>query len=85
MLNFTQSEFLKIEIQHAEILIIYINLNYFSAEKLFLDDPELQDDIPTSYLSHKELYEYSVAKACKVFMKIRALQDEGKGGVDNFM
>lgn len=54
-------------------------------EKLFLDDPDLQDDIPTSYLSHKELYEQSVAKACKVFKKIRALQDGGKGGVDNFM
>ncbi|XP_037035975.1 probable peroxisomal acyl-coenzyme A oxidase 1 [Bradysia coprophila] len=54
-------------------------------ESLFLDDPDLQDDIPTSYLSHKELYEQSVAKACKVFKKIRALQDEGKGGVDNFM
>lgn len=50
-----------------------------------MDDPELQDDIPTSYLSHKELYEQSVAKSCKVFKKIRALQDEGKGGVENFM
>lgn len=59
--------------------------NYAFSETLFLDDPELQDDIPTSYLSHKELYEQSVAKACKVFTKIRALQDEGKGGVENFM
>lgn len=65
-------------------LLTYI-LFLFCTEKLFLDDPELQDDIPTSYLSHKELYEHSVAKACKVFMKIRALQDEGKGGVENFM
>lgn len=63
----------------------FVFLSFFSAEKLFLEDPELQDDIPTSYLSHKELYEHSVAKACKVFMKIRTLQDEGKGGVDNFM
>ncbi len=62
-----------------------MKLIFFVPEKLFLDDPDLQDDIPTSYLSHKELYEQSVAKACKVFVKIRALQDEGKGGVENFM
>lgn len=66
-------------------ILIYIFPISFLIENLFLEDPELQDDIPTSYLSHKELYENSVAKACKVFRKIRTLQDEGKGGVENFM
>jgi len=31
---------------------------------MFLEDPALQDDLPISYLSHKELYEHSLRKAC---------------------
>lgn len=54
-------------------------------ENYFLNDPELQDDIPVAYLSHKELYEYAIRKATVIFKKIRKLQDEGKDGVDNYM
>lgn len=54
-------------------------------EDFFLNDPELQDEIPPSYLSHKELYEYAIRKSTIVFKKIRQLQNEGKDGVDNYM
>lgn len=36
------------------------------------------------YLSHKEKYEEAVRKACLVFKKVQQLQNEGKGGIDNF-
>lgn len=54
-------------------------------ENFFLDDPELQDEIPMSYLSHKEMYEETIRKATVVFRKIRQLQLEGKDGVDNYL
>lgn len=78
----------KLDLLHTRAptnIIHYFHSNHSILEILFLEDPDLQDDIPTSYLSHKEIYEHGVAKACKVFKKIRVLQDEGKGGVDNFM
>ncbi|XP_050313924.1 probable peroxisomal acyl-coenzyme A oxidase 1 [Anthonomus grandis grandis] len=53
-------------------------------EKFFLEDPELKSKIPLEYLSHKEKYEEAVRKACLVFKKVQQLQNEGKGGMDNF-
>lgn len=50
-----------------------------------MSDPELQDEIPPAYLSHKELYEYGIKKATTIFRKIRQLQEEGKDGVDNYL
>nr|XP_033341565.1 probable peroxisomal acyl-coenzyme A oxidase 1 [Megalopta genalis] len=53
-------------------------------EQFFLDDPELQDDVPVKYKSHKEVYENGVRKACKVLQKVRTLQEEGRGDMDLF-
>ncbi|XP_037043884.1 probable peroxisomal acyl-coenzyme A oxidase 1 [Bradysia coprophila] len=46
-------------------------------ESYFLNDPELQDKVPTSYLSHKEVYEDSIRKSTIVLRKLKTLQDEG--------
>lgn len=61
-----------------------INYHYLSTEKEFLEDPELEDDIPVSYLSHKELYEHGIKKATLVAKKLRELQDQGKTSIDNY-
>nr|CAD7263258.1 unnamed protein product [Timema shepardi] len=53
-------------------------------EKLFLSDPELMDDVPAEYLSHKEKYELSIKKACKLFKKVSQLRDEGGGDMEMF-
>ncbi|XP_078033194.1 acyl-coenzyme A oxidase 1 [Augochlora pura] len=53
-------------------------------EQFFLDDPELQDDVPLTYRSHKEVYEQSVRKATKILQKVRTLQEEGKADMDVF-
>ncbi|ENN81096.1 probable peroxisomal acyl-coenzyme A oxidase 1 [Dendroctonus ponderosae] len=53
-------------------------------EKFFLEDPELRDRVPSEYLSHKEKYEEAIRKACLIFKKVQQLQEEGKGGMDNF-
>ncbi|XP_017078964.1 probable peroxisomal acyl-coenzyme A oxidase 1 [Drosophila eugracilis] len=53
-------------------------------EKMFLEDPALQDDLPVSYLSHKELYEHSLKKACIIGDKIRKLRADGEDGVDTY-
>lgn len=58
---------------------------FMLSESFFLDDPELHDEIPLSYLSHKELYEETIRKAIIVFRKIRQMQSEGKDGVDNYL
>lgn len=50
-----------------------------------MNDPELQDETPPSYLSHKELYEYAIRKSTIIFRKIKQLQEEGKDGVDNYL
>ncbi|XP_001361780.1 probable peroxisomal acyl-coenzyme A oxidase 1 [Drosophila pseudoobscura] len=55
-----------------------------SLEKMFLEDPALKDDLPISYLSHKELYEHSLRKACIIGEKIRKLRAEGEDGVDTY-
>ena len=49
-------------------------------EQAFLSDPELEDKVPTSYLSHKEIYEEGIRKNGLVQKKIRKLEDEGKMG-----
>lgn len=49
-------------------------------ESYFLNDPELQDKVPTSYLSHKEVYEESIRKSTIVLKKLKALEAEGNGG-----
>lgn len=68
---------------------IVFNCLFFSslppAEEFFLNDPDLQDEVPSVYLSHKELYEYAIRKATIIFTKIRKLQEDGKDGVDNYM
>lgn len=61
------------------------NLFFVSIENFFLNDPELQDEVPLSYLSHKEMYEATIRKATVIFRKIREMQVEGKDGVDNYM
>lgn len=54
-------------------------------EDYFLSDPEFEDEVPSAYLSHKEMYENAIRKATIVFRKIRKLQEEGKDGVDNYL
>ncbi|XP_065370396.1 probable peroxisomal acyl-coenzyme A oxidase 1 [Calliphora vicina] len=55
-----------------------------SLEKRFLDDPELKDDLPISYMSHKQLYEHSVRKAVRIAEIIRELRDNGEDSVDTY-
>lgn len=57
---------------------------FIFTENFFLNDPELKEDIPTSFLSHKELYEDSIRKATILFKKMRDLREQS-GGVDNYM
>ena len=64
------------------ILIIFL---LFFVERLFLDDPELQDDIPPRFKSHKEIYEDAIRKGCHVIKKVRELQESGKGDMDMFV
>ncbi|XP_034937330.1 probable peroxisomal acyl-coenzyme A oxidase 1 [Chelonus insularis] len=53
-------------------------------EEYFLSDPELKDDIPASYLSHKEVYENAIRKGCILLRKIQYLQEQGKGELDMY-
>ncbi|XP_017768288.1 PREDICTED: probable peroxisomal acyl-coenzyme A oxidase 1 [Nicrophorus vespilloides] len=53
-------------------------------EEFFLNDPEFKSKTPVEYLSHKEKYEESVRRACLVLKKVQQLQDQGKGGIDNY-
>lgn len=54
-------------------------------ENFFLSDPEMSDEIPISYLSHKEKYESAVKRATLVLNKIKELQSQGRAGVDIYM
>ncbi|CRK95525.1 CLUMA_CG008994, isoform A [Clunio marinus] len=54
-------------------------------ENFFLSDPELQDKVSISYLSHKEKYEEAIRKSTLVFKKIRDLQAQGRDGVEIYM
>lgn len=62
----------------------FIDVIILLLEKYFLEDPELRSKVPLEYLSHKEKYEEAVRKACLLFKKVQQLQQEGKGGMDNF-
>ncbi|KAF7991392.1 hypothetical protein HCN44_002954 [Aphidius gifuensis] len=55
-----------------------------SREEYFLSDPELKDEIPAVYKSHKEIYEDAVRKGCLVLQKINHLQEIGKGDMDMY-
>lgn len=55
-------------------------INRLHTESYILNDPELQDKIPTSYLSHKEVYEDAIRKSTILLRKLKALKDEGMGG-----
>lgn len=84
-------ELIKQQNARAEVCLDYLyyfkekalNLWKFS-EDFFLNDPELRSDIPTEYLSHKEKYEEAIRRACIIFRKVQELQEQGKGGVQNF-
>lgn len=53
-------------------------------ENYFLSDPQFKSEVPLEYLSHKEKYEEAVRKACILFKKMQQIQNEGKGGMDNY-
>lgn len=38
-----------------------------------MKDPELQDKVPSEFLSHKQKYEEAVRKACVVFKKLEKM------------
>lgn len=54
----------------------------FYSENYFMNDPELQDKVSTSYLSHKEVYEESIRKSTVTLKKLKQLQVQGQGGPD---
>lgn len=47
---------------------------FFLSENYFFSDPDINDPIPTDFLSHKEKYEQAVRKACIVYKKSRELR-----------
>ncbi|XP_067633008.1 acyl-coenzyme A oxidase 1 isoform X2 [Eurosta solidaginis] len=51
---------------------------------MFLEDPELDDDLPISYMSPKELYEHSVRKAVIIAQRLRDLRTEGEDNIDTY-
>lgn len=51
-------------------------------ENFFLNDPELQDKVASSYLSHKDVYEEAVRKATVTLKKLKQLEAQGRGGED---
>lgn len=53
-------------------------------EKIFLEDPELNDEIPSSYMSYKEVYENSIRKSVTIAAKLRKLRTEGGDSVDTY-
>ena len=42
------------------------------------------DELPISYMSHKELYEHSVRKAVVLAKKIRKLRQDGEDSVETY-
>lgn len=59
-------------------------LSCFFLENIFLNDPELKDDLPISYMSHKELYEHSIRKAVRIAEKIREIRNSGDDSVETY-
>lgn len=68
--------------QNFVILRIHLNQSITHTESYILNDPELQDKVPTSYLSHKEVYENSIRKVAILLRKLKTFQDEGMGGLE---
>lgn len=61
------------------------SFDFFFVENFFLSDPEMKDETPISYLSHKEKYESAVKRVVLVLKKIQELQAQGRAGVDIYM
>lgn len=57
---------------------VLINLKIF-LESFFLSDPNLKDEVPMEYLSHKERYEHAVRKSCALFKKVDEWQQIDDG------
>lgn len=66
-------------------MCLYNRAILFISEEFFLSDPAFEDEVPSAYLSHKEMYENAIRKSTIIFRKIRQLQEEGKDGVDNYL
>lgn len=65
-----------------QIQVFLTQFPYFQIEKQFFDDPELNNNLDMSYLSHKEKYEEAIRRTTVVLKKIKRLQSEGLGGKD---
>ena len=51
-------------------------------ENFFLNDPEMQSNFPTCYMSHKELYEDALRRTAITLRKLQELQAQGRFTVD---
>lgn len=63
----------------------FLNPIFFRfTEQMFLNDPELKDDLPISYMSHKELYEHAIRKSVRIAEKIREIRNNGEDNVETY-
>lgn len=53
-------------------------------ENFFLNDPEINYDLDTSYMSHKEKYEEAIRRSTIMVKKVKQLQTEGRLGKELF-
>lgn len=74
--KFKKREILELKVQLCFILILI--------ENFFLNDPEINYDLDTSYMSHKEKYEEAIRRSTIMVKKIKQLQTEGRLGKDMF-
>lgn len=58
------------------------NFQLFFVENYFLNDPEMNYELDTSYMSHKEKYEEAIRRATLAAKKVKKLQTEGRLGKD---
>jgi len=49
-----------------------------------LDDPELQDKVASTYLSHKDKYNESIRKSTIILRKIEELKPTGEDRIELF-
>lgn len=49
----------------------------YSVENYILSDPDLQSDVDSSYLSHKEKYEEAIRRVVVILKRIDKLKSEG--------
>lgn len=55
-------------------------------EHLFMNSPEFHDEVPSYFLSHKEIYEESIRKATVIFTKVKkSLLEQGKYDAKNYV